>query len=534
MAHEANLDVVDRDLVLDTMFAQHPGAMVVAINDNGLFTPMPGAVPLTGQHVISGGPSALELVVPADRVTVIEAWEQLKREGVANALVHPLTVPTETVQLHFVDARHRYGVVLGFVTDFSGALGSAAGIEVEVVPRLGVVRKDPVAVIVEVDTATPRMLGWSEDELLGRRTLELVHPEDHQRAIDTWVDMLANPGATRRVRLRHRHRDGHYVWLEITNHNHLNDPDRNCVVAEMLDISDEMAAQEALAASELLLRRLTEALPVGVTQIDPELTVTYQNERSMEMFGPRVGTSIDPATMRNDGPKVVLALLAALRENVDSDLEVSYVAQDGEPRRCALNIRPLAAQTGVVVCATDITESARLREELRQLATFDALTGLHNRASILAALGDVRPAGAGSAVVFLDLDGFKEINDSLGHAAGDALLRYVAGELPKAVRGTDLIGRLGGDEFLVVAHDVAGPAEARRIGEQIADHLAGCWLELGDRRVPVRASIGVAWSDARNPDADALVARADTAMYQAKRQRTGRSGLVVSTTHAAA
>ncbi|GAA1035309.1 hypothetical protein GCM10009557_42650 [Virgisporangium ochraceum] len=535
MAHEATLDVADRDLVLDTMLAQHPGAMIVAINDNGLFTPMPTAVPLSGQHVITGAPTALELVTPEDRVTVIEAWELLKRDGVANALVHPLTVPTETVRLHFIDARHRYGVVLGFVTDFSGSFGGATGItEVEMVPRLGVVRKDPLAVIIATDSATPRMLGWSEEELVGRRTLDLLHPDDHQRAIDIWIDMLANPGASRRVRLRHRHRDGRYVWLEITNHNHLNDPEHNCVIAEMLDISDEMAAQEALAASELLLRRLTEALPVGVTQIDPELTVTYQNERSTEMFGPRVGTVIDPEHVGNDGPTVVPALLAALRDNVDSDLEVSYLARDGESRRCALNIRPLAAQTGVVVCATDITESARLREELRQLATFDALTGCLNRASILAALGDGAAVGAGSAVVFLDLDGFKEINDSLGHAAGDALLRYVAGELPKAVRDTDLIGRLGGDDFVVVAHDVAGLAEARRIGEQIADHLAGCWLDLGGRRVPVRASIGIAWADAGETDADALVAHADAAMYQAKRQRTGRLGLVVSTTHAAA
>jgi diguanylate cyclase (GGDEF)-like protein/PAS domain S-box-containing protein len=537
MAHEVNLEIGDRDTVLDTMFAHHPNAMVVAVNDNGLFTRMPTIVPLQGQHVISSAPSALELVVPDDRVAVIEAWERLLRDGVANALVHPVHMPGETVRLHFVDSRHRYGVILAFVTDFTGHFGGASGLnEIEVVPRVGVVRKDPVAVITRVDEATPRMLGWAASELIGRRALDLVHPDDHQRAIESWMDMLASPGAARRVRLRHQHRDGHYLWLEVTNHNLLNSPEHNCVVAEMLNISDELAAQEALAANERLLRRLTEALPVGVTQIDPDLRITYQNERAVEMFGERVGTAIDPGKLENDGPRVVPALLAALGENVDSDMEVVYLSQGGEYRRAMLNIRPLAAGTGVVVCATDITEAARLREELRHLATYDALTGCLNRASILAALEEPeedRDSG-GTAVVFLDLNEFKEINDSLGHAAGDALLRYVGDELRSAVRNSDLIGRLGGDEFLVVARDVAGLTQARQLGEHIAAHLAGCALDLGGRRVQIRASIGIAWARRPDLDADALVARADAAMYQAKRQRSGRLGLVVSTSHAAA
>lgn len=541
MAQQANLDVADRDMVLDTLFAQHPTAMIVAIAGNGLFTRMPPEVPLQDQHVITGAPSALELAVPDDRVLIIEAWERLQRDGVANALVHPVAAPDETVRMHFVDARHRYGVVLGFITDFTGHLGGSTPIgEVEVVPRVGVVRKDGVAVITHVDDATPRMLGWAADELVGRRTLDLLHPDDHQRAIESWMDLLANPGATRRVRLRHRHRDGHYLWLELTNHNRLDEPGWHCVVAEMLNISDELAVQEALAANEQLLRRLTEALPVGITQIDPELRITYQNGRSVEMFGERVGTVIDPAKVENDGPTVVPALLAALRDNVDADLEVTYAAQDGTARRATLNIRPLAAGSGVVICATDVTEAARLREELRHLATFDALTGCLNRVSILSELERQERAALegrqeeGIAVVFLDLNEFKEINDDLGHAAGDALLQYVGAELRKAVRDTDLIGRLGGDEFLVVARDVAGPAQARQIGEHIARHLAACGLDLAGRSVPVRASIGVAWARPGELDADALVARADAAMYQAKRQRTGRLGLVVSTTHAAA
>jgi hypothetical protein len=148
MAHDANFDVSDRDTVLGTMFAQRPTGMIMAISDNGLFTAMPTTVPVTSQVVIKGAPSAVELVVPQDRVAVIEAWERVLAEGMANALVHPMAAPGETVRTHFVDVRYRYGVVLGFVTDFTGPLTSAAGLGgVEVVPRVGVLRKDAVAVI---------------------------------------------------------------------------------------------------------------------------------------------------------------------------------------------------------------------------------------------------------------------------------------------------------------------------------------------------------------------------------------------------
>src|SRR5689334_12141209 len=143
MAQDVNFEVADRDTVLDTMFAQHNNAMIMAIADNGLLTTMPTVVPLTGQVVVRGVPSAVDLVIPDDRVAVIEAWGRLLAEGLANALVHPKAAPDETVRLHFVDARYRYGVVLGFITDFTGSLVDAAGLAgVEVVPRVGVVRKD--------------------------------------------------------------------------------------------------------------------------------------------------------------------------------------------------------------------------------------------------------------------------------------------------------------------------------------------------------------------------------------------------------
>jgi diguanylate cyclase (GGDEF)-like protein/PAS domain S-box-containing protein len=534
------VDHEDRQTVLEAVLAKHPDGLITAIDENGLFVPMPASVPVDSHRVITRRASALQLVTAEDRVVVIDAWTQAGKTGVANALVHPEADPNQTVRLHFIDVRAQHGVFIGLLTDFAGLAGFGQRLDIgEIAPKSSAVRKDAVAVITSVDAATPKMLGWTEEELLGRRTLELLHPDDHQRAIESWMDMLAAPGGTRRVRLRHQHRKGHYLWLEITNHNLLNDPAQACVVAEMVDISDEMAAQEALRANEQLLRRLTEALPLGVLQIDRDRRVIYQNERAVDIFGLGLDEALDAGSVAGaDRPALRAALSSALADGRDADLECGY----GADRLCHVSVRPLTAQsgdvTGAVLCVADVTEAARLRAELTHHATYDALTGCLNRASIMTATKNYLTDGGGVAAIFIDLNRFKEINDTLGHAAGDDLLIYVASALRGAIRGTDLLGRLGGDEFLIVARDVAGLTEAAQLGEQLTAHLSTCGLELAGRWVDVQASIGVAWvpasQDGGQTDVDALIARADEAMYQAKRQRTGPLGLVVSPSQAAA
>jgi len=182
--------------------------------------------------------------------------------------------------------------------------------------------------------------------------------------------------------------------------------------------------------------------------------------------------------------------------------------------------------TGAIVTVADVTESVRMRRELEQRATFDELTRCYNRASILSmlerTLGEHAQGAAGTGVVFLDLDRFKDLNDRLGHAAGDAYLVDVARRLMASVRGGDVVGRLGGDEFLVVCSGVDSASEAEQIAQRIIDTFAETSVDLGSEHVTPRASVGVAWCQGAGVSADALVARADQAMYEAKRQRLGR------------
>ena len=315
-----------------------------------------------------------------------------------------------------------------------------------------------------------------------------------------------------------------------TNHNRLAEPSGGDVLAEMIDISDEMAAHEALQAREQLLHRLAEALPIGVFQVLSDGRIAYTNERLQSILG--VGpapTVVDQlATVaREDWPSVEAALEAALGSGIDGDLEIQVRPSDeARTRRCLLRLRALTdgqgAVSGAVVCVEDVTASAQLRAELERRAGHDLLTRLLNRASVLAALeGALASQGrGGTAAIFIDLDDFKGVNDRLGHVAGDELLRTVADRLAITVRSGDPLGRIGGDEFLVVCPGVGGPQPALAVAERIAHalrqpvRLAGATLEL-------RASVGVAYAG-RRVRADLLVRRADAAMYRSKHRGEGR------------
>jgi diguanylate cyclase (GGDEF)-like protein/PAS domain S-box-containing protein len=530
------------DSAIETVFSRllelEPHAPVVAISASGLFMPMPVEVPLGEHPVITGHRSALDLVVPADRTKVIEAWREAALQGAVHLQVTLLADPDQTALLHFLDLTNRYGVYIGVFGGYAGELSGELGAAGPLKPRFFAAHKDPLAVTLEVDDAVLAVLGWRPHQIVGRRSLEFVHPADHERAIANWMDMLNAPGGGRRVRFRHRHADGSWVWLEVTNHNLIDNPDAGYVLAEMIDISDEMAAQQALAANEQLLRRLTESLPVGVLQIDRDRQVVYRNKLLSRIAGRRGTPRTVDSQLANvapaDRPALTDALTAVLANGQDRDLEVSIGHRAG-PRRCSIQLRALTGGggdvTGAVLCILDITEDAKLREILRERANFDSLTRCHNRAATLAALRRVlalEPEGSGIGVIFLDLDHFKQVNDELGHAAGDRLLRHVADCLTDSAREGDVVGRIGGDEFLVVCPGLDSALDASRLAERFATSLEAT-VRLAGHEYRPRASIGVAWARP-GEDADAIIARADEAMYGVKARGRGgeRPGVIAA------
>jgi diguanylate cyclase (GGDEF)-like protein/PAS domain S-box-containing protein len=284
---------------------------------------------------------------------------------------------------------------------------------------------------------------------------------------------------------------------------------------------------DAVHAGEQLFRRLADSLPTGVILVDHRRQVVYANRRLEQVLGiPATETTAERllALLEVDDRQLMrLALDRALDHDANDELEVA-VPVGGAAVRCAISIVAVTHQDGppqALVCVQDITRSAGLREELRFRATFDALTGCYNRGAALAALEMALADSPGAVgVLFIDLDRFKPVNDHLGHAVGDELLVAVVNRLRDVCRASDLVGRLGGDEFLLVCRNLHdAPTEAVTVAARVQLALQHPFLLTG-HTVALGASIGVATGAAGLRAIDVL-ARADQAMYEAKREGSG-------------
>lgn len=181
---------------------------------------------------------------------------------------------------------------------------------------------------------------------------------------------------------------------------------------------------------------------------------------------------------------------------------------------------------GLVGVMLDITERKRAEHKLEKLATTDALTALHNRHYLYEALDAAcrraKRNGSYLAVLFLDLDGFKAINDAHGHAMGDQLLIEVAGALRESVRETDLIARLGGDEFVILIENQGASGSSERIAQKIIDRL-GQPFQIQGEHLTIGTSIGIARYPRNGSDSQSLIKNADVALYEAKARGKGQS-----------
>jgi diguanylate cyclase (GGDEF)-like protein/PAS domain S-box-containing protein len=526
----------------EALLREHPDALVCGLAGNGLIVPVPQSVGLWGQGPIEGR-ALIDNVVAADRTRVVRLWLRVQEEGAASDKVRLLRKPSVWNTLHFLDLREVHGVLLGVIIPSDElADGDTEVAELApAAPRFCSLTEDEGARVLGCDPSFTDMFGYPEEELRGKSVLDQIHPEDQGRAVEGWLAVLS----TRRdqqTRLRRRRKDGSYMWVDTTLRNLLNHPDRNCVLVEIIDISAEMQAQEALQEREELLRRLTAAMPVGVLQLDNERNVVYHNARLLEiLYGP------DAPALQADPPPATGELAAApasaatllgtltaesmaeldatleevLRDGVDHDIEVDLTLASGAWHRALMSLRALMRSSGevsgAITCVLDITDSARARQELERRATFDPLTHCHNRASVLSTLEHelAREDSTNTGVVYVDLDQFKPVNDRLGHAAGDELLVQVAERLKLASRDSDVVGRLGGDEFLVVLRDIPGQEVAMRAADRICETLCGTF-ELTCGAAELRASVGVACSNGERVSSEELVKRADGAMYQSK------------------
>ena len=282
--------------------------------------------------------------------------------------------------------------------------------------------------------------------------------------------------------------------------------------------------QRTLRDSEGQLRHLIESAPLPLLILRAQdLALLYANDRALQQFGLDMD-SVRGRTLADFhvDPAVRDSLAEALRaEGSVRDYEVHMKDRQGHPFWLLLSAQKLAyaGEECLLAALANIDDRKRLQEDMRRRAMHDPLTTLPNRAMFLEALErairKARRRSARFSVLFIDLDRFKEVNDTLGHSAGDELLQTMAERLVTAVRQSDLVARMGGDEFVVLIEEHRGPEEVMIVAQKILSMLERPVL-LDWREVSVSGSVGIASFPDDGTEVEELVKNADTAMYQAK------------------
>jgi len=385
------------------------------------------------------------------------------------------------------------------------------------------------------------LLGYSNDDALpqGAAWRELVHPDDVAPLDAAIVPHLRGEADAYECEHRMRHRDGHYLWLltraMIVERDAANRPVR--IIGTHLDITERKLAEErltlaaaALRDSEEELRLVTDHLPALVSRLDLELRFRFANRAYHDWLG------IDPASLLGRTLAEVYGVEAydAFKHHIDRALageKISYERDMQTPtgmRRAELTLVPQIGRDGEVkgiyALATDITARKLAEGRLRRLAEFDTLTGLPNRALFHDRLQQAMARAARGkpmALLFLDIDRFKTINDTLGHEAGDKLLKVFALRMQATIRESDTVARLAGDEFTIILEALRDLDDAKMLATKLV-HALRQPIDLDHETIEVTASIGVALCVPGESDDAALLRRADAALYEAKRR--GRNG----------
>lgn len=245
--------------------------------------------------------------------------------------------------------------------------------------------------------------------------------------------------------------------------------------------------------------------------------------RAEDILGENISTIIPPEKQ----PKVEKTLAAVHKKHTIVRAENTNLKQDGSEILCEWLNAPFKGkhdQSSFIICmARDITEQKRLEQQLEQAAHYDNLTKLPNRALILDLLKQSLAIAARQktklAILFLDLNGFKGINDNLGHESGDRLLQTIAQRLPQAIRECDYAGRLAGDEFLIILQDIGSLENAQKVADKLQDAVCQpCAIK--DQLVAISTSIGISLYPDDATEINALIHQADQSMYQDKQARS--------------
>jgi diguanylate cyclase (GGDEF)-like protein/PAS domain S-box-containing protein len=482
-----------------------------------------------------------------------------------------LTVDIEA--LRAADGRSARAILLDITerVRMEQALAQAreAAIRFEVDQRFGALAHQDIAGLTETDAAGRltfvndrfcTMVGRTSEQLLSLRMQDITHPEDRARSDELYQRLLCG-GRSYMIDQRYVHADGRTVWASVAV-SVLRDAagQASNYVAVVLDITEQRRQEEQLRQAHDLLAMAERAAGAGAWDWDMVNDRLHWSDALFRLFGldPSINqASLDTwraAMQPDDWPPTERAMTESIRERrpftityriplptgairwLDAYGQVTYDEASGAPLRFSgisvdvtarrqteddlrdseQRFRTLNAELEEKVAART-AELALANEELRHLARHDALTGLHNRLAANERLRSefvaMKRSGNPYAVLLMDIDLFKRVNDAHGHAVGDQVLQRVAQALEATLRESDFVARYGGEEFLALL-PATGLAAAALVAEKLRQAVASTPYPIAD---PITLSLGVALADPAQPDEDAALREADDRLYEAKR-----------------
>ena len=397
--------------------------------------------------------------------------------------------------------------------------------------------------LLRINTRLCEILGYTTDELRALTLQEITHPDDQGCDLDEFQHLLDGDIACYSVEKRFIHKQAHSVWTQVTAsliRTPAGEPD--CLIAVVEDISGRKTREHRLHERELQNSIMAENMPGGLARLDAGLHFGFANHALEEAFNRPASDIIGRHASELYPPAALPALLQNAERALQGELvryQTVYPCPGGEIQHIQVTLAPQRTADGgidgLIMVVDDVSELVHTQNalhdsvaQLRHLAQHDTLTGLPNRAlfqeTLKNALAAARRNNLRLALVFMDLDEFKPVNDQLGHHSGDLVLQEAARRMRSAVRASDTVARIVGDEFVLLLPAIENAMDATAVALKVRELVAEP-MQVQGRRVRISSSSGIAVFPDHADNVDELMSHADTAMYQAK--RTGRNQVLV-------
>ncbi len=404
----------------------------------------------------------------------------------------------------------------------------------EILDRIhdSVITMDLAGYITSWNRGAENLFGYTGEEAVGRHIL-FLYADEETKTLEAEDDLFYNAfmeNGSRSFEVRRRKKSGEIFWASITLSLSRDESGTPVgLIGYLVDITDQLAAEEKLRLQAKIFEQNSEAVLVT----DREHRVLSANRAFTRITGfteDQVRGQIPgPWRLAEEDPESAGEIARALAAEGSWHGELRDQRANGETYPAWVSISAVDNGQGELshyfLVFSDISERKEAERQIHRLAYYDALTGLPNRALLYSlleqSLAEAHRRKEFGAVLFLDLDRFKAINDSFGHSLADSLLKEVGRRLSSALRDEDMVARLGGDEFVIALFDIVRREDALVVAQKLL-HALDAPFTLERNEISLRASIGIAIFPEDGRDAESLIRNADTAMYRAKQSGGGQ------------